>query len=228
MNMGLAHPAKLESIRHRAGPAGQIVGIHSLGEPEGVLQGRVEILIHVLALHAATQKIGPEEFAERGGVLGVTAGAAQLSGEAAERIVDEPRHRFRNIAIVSATPVLVERVHPASIVEHHPESVSFELAEVGDHRDQHILHALLVKRAGEMVMIDDVVTLLGPEDYRNHVLAEKGAFLAAFHLAPMVTLGADLAHADSDLRGPKFRDRDGDEHRITRVRHDDLLICSRP
>ncbi len=63
------------------------------------------------------------------------------------------------------------------IVEHAPERVVFDHGEIGDHGDQNVLDALVVKRARQMMMIDDVVALVRPEHHRDHVLAEKLALL---------------------------------------------------
>ncbi len=62
---------------------------------------------------------------------------------------------------------------PAAVVEEHPEGALGQAAEVCDHIDQDILDALVVQGPAQVVVVDDVVALLGPEDHGDHVLAEE-------------------------------------------------------
>lgn len=47
-----------------------------------LLEGRFKLLVDLLALDPPSQKVGPEEFAEGGCVLGVAADHAQFAGQA--------------------------------------------------------------------------------------------------------------------------------------------------
>src|ERR1700674_4319801 len=139
----------------------------ALGQGERLLHRFCEILLDRLALDPAAQEIGPEKFAERRRLLGKAAGAPQLPREAAERIIEEIAHRLRYGAEGAALPVLVVRMHPAAMVKNDPKSVGLERLEIRHHRDQHILLAFIEKRAGEVMMIDDIGTRLRPEDDRD-------------------------------------------------------------
>src|SRR5215813_15566682 len=75
----------------RPAPAGQILSRVALGELNRVLDGLGEIRVHGSPLHLAAQEVGPQELAEGRGVLGKAARPPELAGEAAERIVLEPR-----------------------------------------------------------------------------------------------------------------------------------------
>ena len=63
-------------------------------------------------------------------------------------------------------------IHPPAIVEHAPERVRFDHAEIGDHGHQNVLYAFVVKRAGQMVVVDHVMASVGSENHRDHVLAQ--------------------------------------------------------
>src|SRR5258707_8599088 len=89
-------------VRRRPAPAGQVDRVLALGEFEGFFHRLGEMLLDSLARYVTAQEIRPQEFAERRGVLGEAAGAAQFAGEAAERVVLEIGDRFRKILEVSA------------------------------------------------------------------------------------------------------------------------------
>ncbi len=110
------------------------------------------------------------------------------------------------------------------MVEHDPERVGLERLEIGNHGDQHVLLALVEQRAGEVMMIDDVGTLLRPEDDRDHVLAQIFALLLSLVLAPALALLPDLAHADGDLRGAQVPDRDRMQDGLTYRNHGCLRV----
>ena len=78
-------------------------------------------------------------------------------------------------------------------------SSSVELGQIGNDGNRRIFDPFVMQRAGEMMMIDDVMALFRPEDHRDHVPAEK--LFAFFNrcFAPAFTLRHDLAHADGDL-----------------------------
>src|SRR3984893_12704856 len=219
--------ARRSIVGDGATPARQVIGVRLLGQFQGLLQSGLEILFDVLALHPPTQEIGPEEFAEGGRILGVSTGKPKFAGQTTERIVDEFADSFRNIGVITSAALIVERMHPAAVVEHHPKGVLFKLAQVCDDRDEYVLDALFVKREGKMVMIDDIMALLRSENYGNHMLAQEfGAFRVAL-LAPVLSFGLHLPHADCDLCRAKFRDRDRIEKRLTYAGHRYLLIFLR-
>src|SRR6202040_650116 len=110
-------------------------------------ESTVEMNLDLLAVDAAAQKIGPQELAERRRVLGETASAAQFAGERAIRVVDQLGNRLRNGAVIAPPSLVVERVHPAAIVEEPPERRPVELAEVRDKRRRDRHHAFLVQGA---------------------------------------------------------------------------------
>src|ERR1700740_3822942 len=51
---------------------------------------------------SADAKIGPEEFAERGRILGVPTGRSELAGQTTQRIVDEGDDSFRNVRVIAS------------------------------------------------------------------------------------------------------------------------------
>jgi len=76
-------------LRQWPAPAGQIIGIRALGQLRRLFESALEVTLYQSALHAPTQEIRPDEFAERRRILGIAAGAAQFAGQRAERIVDQ-------------------------------------------------------------------------------------------------------------------------------------------
>src|SRR2546429_447452 len=83
--------------------------------------------------------------AERGRILGVSTGKPEFAGQTPKRIVDEVDDSFRNVGIITSPPLIVKRMHPAAVVEHHPKGVLFQLAQVRHDRDEDVLDALFVK-----------------------------------------------------------------------------------
>ena len=104
--------------------------------------------------------------------------------------------RFRQILVIAAMTAGVERVHPVAIVHDDPECVRLELAQIGDDSDRDVADLLLVKRTGEMMMVDHVVPVFRTEDHRDHVPAEKFAAVLGADLFPVLALRQNLAHAD--------------------------------
>ena len=93
--------------------------------PEPALLDRLfEIGFHALARHLAAQEIRPQEFAERRGILGITADAPQFAGEAAERIVLEVGDRFRNVLEVPAFALGVVGIDPPLDCPSTPQKAS--------------------------------------------------------------------------------------------------------
>src|SRR5262245_13390587 len=75
------------SLLGRAAPARQIASFLALREAQRPIERGGEARLDLAALDAPAQEIRPQEFAERGDVFGEAAGAAQLAGERAKRIV---------------------------------------------------------------------------------------------------------------------------------------------
>jgi hypothetical protein len=80
-----------------------------------------------------------------------------------------------------------------------------EPVEFREHDDQNILHAFVVQRARQMVMVDDVEALLRPEDRRDHVPLDEFLAELLVRALPIRALALDLAHADRHLRRPQLR-----------------------
>ena len=59
-------------------PAGQVARLLVFGQFQGLLEGVREVGLNGFALDPSTQKIRPQELAERRGVLGEPAGASQF------------------------------------------------------------------------------------------------------------------------------------------------------
>src|SRR6478735_4689352 len=78
-------------------PAGQVARLLVFGQLQGLFEGVLEVGLNGFALDPSTQKIRPQEFAERRRVLGEPAGASQFARQRAERIVNKPGHGLRQI-----------------------------------------------------------------------------------------------------------------------------------
>src|SRR5438477_4682959 len=101
---------------------------------------------------APAQEIRPQEFAERRRVLGEAALPAQFASNAAVRVVGEVGHALGQRVLVAPPAVLVERMHPAAIVEHGKEGVLVELRQVAGHLD-----TFLEQGTSHVMMVDDIV-----------------------------------------------------------------------
>ena len=98
-------------------------------------------------------------------------------------------------------------MHQTAIVEHHPERIEFETAQVKNDRRYDILDPLVAQRQREMVVIGDVAPVLGAEDDRDHMAGQELARLFTMLLTPTPALFLDLAHADRVLRRAQFADQ---------------------
>src|SRR5258708_31837516 len=162
--------------------------------------------------------------AEWGRVLGKAADASQFAGKAAEWIVLELHHRFWNGSEVLALALGIIGIDPLVIVEYAPECIAVNHGEIGDDGVDNVLHAFLVKRARQMVMIDHVVALVRPTHHRDHVPAQKLALLYLLVLPPVLSqalaLFLHLSHSNRHLGWMQREDRNRLKDRFTRIRHD--------
>src|SRR5262245_60422638 len=78
-----------------------------------------------------------------------------------------------------------------------------------------------------MVVIDDIMALLRSENDRDHMFAQEFGALCGAFLAPALSLGLHLAHADRDLRRAKVRDRNWLEKGLAYVAHRHFLTFLR-
>src|SRR5499427_9830368 len=83
-------------INVRPAPSGQVARLLALGELHGLFHGLVKIILGERLADPPSHEISPQELAERRGVLGETANATQFAGDAAERVVLEPRDLLGN------------------------------------------------------------------------------------------------------------------------------------
>ena len=97
-------------------PAGQVTRLLVFGQFQGLLEGVLEVGLNGFALEPSTQKIRPQEFAERRRVLGEPAAASQFARQRAERIVNKLGHGLRQILVRAQAALVVVRMHPAVIV----------------------------------------------------------------------------------------------------------------
>src|SRR5215470_11288259 len=116
-------PVTRMMVHMRPAPARQVACLLALGELHGLLEGLLEIVLGERAADAAPHEIRPQELAERRGVLGESADAAQLARDAAERIILEARDLAGNIVEIAPAPGGVVGMHPAAIIEVDPEFV---------------------------------------------------------------------------------------------------------
>src|ERR1700674_121030 len=114
------------TLRRRAAPARQIIGVLALGELQRPLDRMIEVAVDGLALDPAPQKVRPKEFAEGRRVLGESSGSPQFAGERTVRIIHKLVDRFGNVLVAASATLVVEGMHPAAIVEDKPESVALE------------------------------------------------------------------------------------------------------
>src|SRR5580658_3609724 len=94
----------------RPAPPGQEIRLRTLGKLQRPHQGLGKIIIQQLGLQSAPQEIGPEELAEGGRVLGVSAAAPQFPGQTAEGVIDEVPDTTRHILVAAAVAVFIKGV----------------------------------------------------------------------------------------------------------------------
>ena len=150
-------------------------------------------------------------------VLGEPADVAQFAGERTIGIVLHRLHGFRQLREGTPPSFGVVRMGPAVEIHHVPEMVGGEAAEVGDDGDEHALDALLVERARQMVMVDQVVGAPEAGNDRHHVRLEEFGQILRRLRPPGVPLLIDLVHAERDLGWPKAQDRRRVENRFAKT-----------
>src|SRR5690242_8756874 len=77
----------------------------------------------------------------------------------------------------------------------------------------------VIERAGEVMVIRDVMDLVWPEHHWDHMLAEEICALFVVLAAPALALGLNLAHAHGDLGGMQFTDGNGLEYGFPDMDH---------
>jgi hypothetical protein len=105
-------------------------------------------------------------------------------------------------------------VQPVAIVHEGQEALLAEMFEPRDDRDQHMLDALIVQRAGEMVVVDQPWRTARPDHCGDHVAPEKVGAVAIDAFAPGMALARHLAVADRHLGRAKGCDWHGLEGRL--------------
>ena len=120
---------------------------------------------------------------------------------------------------MAALALGVVRIDPAMVVEHDPERLFVHHCQVRHDGHQHILLALFMQRASEVMVVDDIVFPVGTDHDGDHVPAEQFRFLLVLMFAPAGALFLDLPHADRHLRRPQRKNGNGCQNRFTFVRH---------
>ena len=94
------------------------------------------------------------------------------------------------------------------------------MREIADHGDENVLHALVVQRARQMMMIDHVVSLVRSVNHRDHVLAEQLRLLLR-RLCSRQRLRFSFTSLipDRHLGRAQRKDRDRLKDRLARIRH---------
>src|SRR6516164_6140808 len=98
-------------------------------------------------------------------------------------------------------------MQPTPIIQKNPDLVLAETAKVGDDRNKDLFHPLLEERPAQMMLVDNVVSVLTAQNYGYHMASEKlSCFLVAFRAAfpPAAPLAFYFAHANGDLRRSKL------------------------
>jgi hypothetical protein len=184
-----------------------------------------KIFVDQFPFDPAAQEIGPQKLAKWRRVFGKPTDPAQFAGETSERIVDEIANRVGNVFVLASPTVLIKGMQPTAIVEKDPKRFFVDLAQIGHDGNEHVLPALLMERKGEVMVIDNVVVLLGPQDYGYHVGLEKLQFLFRTFRSPEFPFGFNLAHADGYLRGSQLVDVHWLECRLPNYDHIRLLYA---
>jgi hypothetical protein len=120
-----------------------------------------------------------------------------------------------------ALAIGIVRVDPFAVVEHDPERVAINHGQVGNNADENVRHTLIVKRSRQMMVIDDIETLVRPMNHRDHMSAQKLILLfTGFVLPPALALFFHLFHSDGHLRRTERKNRNWMNDRLPHMRHD--------
>src|SRR5262249_50761482 len=95
----------LSFLGYRAAPTRQVIGIHAFCQFKRFLQRNFKMAFHGFAFHVRAKKVGPQEFAEWGRILGNPACTSQFACERAEGVVDELIYRLRQITVRLAAAI---------------------------------------------------------------------------------------------------------------------------
>jgi hypothetical protein len=79
-----------------------------------------------------------------------------------------------------------------------------------------------MKRPSKVMMVDNVLALVWPENHRDEVFAEELRSLLLSLVAPTRTPLSDLAHSHGDLRRMQLCDSGGPEDGVADDSHDRL------
>ena len=69
---------------------------------------------------------------------------------------------------------------PASVVEIYPKGRLRQFAKVVHETDRNLFHAFFVKRADQMMMVNDIMSTFGSKYSRHGVLAQEFGAVVAF------------------------------------------------
>src|SRR5262249_46226217 len=136
-------PAADRGMRLRVGlgsaPARQVFRLLAFRQAQRALHGAGKIRLDRLPVELAAEEIRPQELAERGGLLGEAAGPPQLAGEAAEWIILQLHDGLRDVGIAPAAAVRVVGINHALVIEHAPERILVQRAEIEHDTDDNVL-----------------------------------------------------------------------------------------
>jgi len=110
---------------------------------------------------------------------------------------------------------------PRAVVEHGPELVLADVAEVRNHEHRDQCHLLVDHCLREMMVVDDEVPTFWANYRRHDVTAKDLRAVVIIRVTPLAALHIDLAKAQRHLRRPQFCRRDPDRQN---VRHDVTLL----
>jgi hypothetical protein len=101
-------------------------------------------------------------------------------------------------------------MYPATIVQNDPEGSHVELAEVCHDADEHVFDAFVIERASNVVMIDNVMVILRPEDHRDDSRpAPAGAAAPNPEATPVDSNGPSIFTAIQEQLGLKLESAKG-------------------
>ena len=93
----------------RPAPAGQVIGVRRFGEAHRLAHRGIVIALEILELDCERRKSAQTNSENGVEVLGEAAVAAQRAGQRAIGVVPEPLDRLREVGVVAAAALLVDR-----------------------------------------------------------------------------------------------------------------------